>query len=77
MHNFIVETFQFEGRDYHVEEALAVLKIHDDSLYFDNEILQAIIFHHGQWSRYVPIDMNELANLVHRADMIASQTHFI
>ncbi len=59
------------------KEALAVLKRNIQVLFFDDEMYQAIIFHHGQWSKYYPIDMNELATLVHRADMIASQTHFV
>ena len=77
IHEDIVRKFKYEGRHYHVEEAIAVLKKNFQVLYFDDEMYQAIIFHHGQWSKYYPIDMNELANLVHRADMIASQTHFV
>lgn len=77
IHEDIVRKFKYEGRDYHVEEALAVLKRNIQVLFLDDEMYQAIIFHHGQWSKYYPIDMNELATLVHRADMIASQTHFI
>lgn len=75
VHEEIVNKFQYDGRHYHVEEAIAVLK--RNVLFFDDEIYQAIIFHHGPWSKYVPIDMNELANVIHKADMIASQTHFV
>ncbi|MFW9948084.1 MAG: HD domain-containing protein [Candidatus Odinarchaeota archaeon] len=75
VHEEIVNKFQYDGRHYHVEEAIAVLK--RNVLFFDDEIYQAIIFHHGSWSKYLPIDMNELANLIHKADMIASQTHFV
>ncbi|MFX1390729.1 MAG: HD domain-containing protein [Promethearchaeota archaeon] len=73
----IVKRFQYVGRDYHVEEALAVLKNYRHFLFYDDEICQAIIFHHGEWSKYYPIEMNELAKVVHKADMIASQTYFI
>ena len=77
IHEEIVRKFNYEGRDYHAEEALAVLKKYEDVLFYDDEMYKAIIFHHGQWSKYYPIDMNELANLIHKADMIASQTHFV
>ncbi len=77
IHEEIVRKFNYEGRHPHVEEAIAVLKRKRHILFFDDEMYQAIIFHHGQWSKYYPIDMNELATLVHRADMIASQTHFV
>jgi len=77
IHEEIVRKFNYEGRHYHIEEAIAVLKRKKHILFFDDEIYQAIIFHHGQWSKYFPIDMNELATLIHRADMIASQTHFV
>ena len=77
IHEDIVSKFEYEGRDYHVEEALAVLKENSHVLFLDDEMSRAIIFHHGPWSKYYPIEMNELANLIHKADMIASQTHFI
>jgi HD superfamily phosphohydrolase YqeK len=73
----IIRRFNYEGRDYHVEEALAILKKYRSVLFFDDDMYKAIIFHHGQWSRYYPIEMNDLATLVHNADMIASQTHFV
>ncbi len=73
----IKRKLNYEGRDYHVEEALAVLKKYNDILFLDDEMYKAIIFHHGQWSKYYPIEMNELATLIHTADMIASQTHFV
>jgi len=77
IHQKIEERYKYSGRDYHVEEALAVLKKNEQILYNDDEISKAIIFHHGQWSKYSPIEMTELAALIHKADMIASQTHFI
>ena len=77
VHEEIVRKFNYKGRHYHVEEAIAVLKRKKHILFFDDEMYQAIIFHHGQWSEYFPIDMNELAMLIHKADMIASQTHFV
>ncbi|MFX0003705.1 MAG: HD domain-containing protein [Candidatus Hodarchaeota archaeon] len=73
----IIRKFNYEGRDYHVEEALAILKKYSSVLFFDDDMYKAIIFHHGQWSRYYPIEMNDLATLIHTADMIASQTHFV
>lgn len=76
-HEDIVKKFNYEGRDYHVEEALAVLKKYSHVLFLDDEMYQAIIFHHGQWSKYSPIEMNELATLIHTADIIASQTYFV
>jgi hypothetical protein len=77
VHEDITRKFNYEGRDYHVEEALAVLKKNSNILFFDDEMYQAIIFHHGQWSKYTPIEMNDLATLIHTADMIASQTYFV
>ncbi len=73
----IIAKFNYAGRDYHIEEGLAVLKKYKDVLFLDDEMFNAIIFHHGQWSKYYPINMNELATLIHEADMIASHTHFI
>ncbi len=77
VHQEIVKKFNYEGRHHHVEEAIAILKNNKNILFFDDEMYKAIIFHHGQWSKYYPIDMNELADLIHEADMIASQTHFV
>lgn len=77
IHQEIKERYKYFGRHYHVEEALAVLKKNEQILYNDDEISKAIIFHHGQWSKYYPIEMTELATLIHKADMIASQTHFV
>ncbi|MFX1567154.1 MAG: HD domain-containing protein [Promethearchaeota archaeon] len=77
VHEEIVRKFNYEGRHHHVEEAIAVLRKNKDILFYDDDIYKAIIFHHGQWSKYYPIEMNELANLVHEADMIASQKHFV
>ncbi|KKL75552.1 hypothetical protein LCGC14_2053730, partial [marine sediment metagenome] len=33
----------------------------------------AIVFHHGSWSKYQPLKMNAMASLIHVADMVASQ----
>ncbi|MDX1797654.1 MAG: HD domain-containing protein [Candidatus Lokiarchaeia archaeon] len=77
IHEEISNKFNYEGRDYHVEEAVAVIKNQIPLLFFDDEMYKAIIFHHGQWSKYYPIEMSELATLIHTADMIASQTHFV
>ncbi len=77
IHRIIERNYKYYGRDYHVEETLAVLKRNDKILFNNDEISKAIIFHHGQWSKYHPIEMSELATLIHKADMIASQTHFV
>ncbi|MFX1365509.1 MAG: HD domain-containing protein [Promethearchaeota archaeon] len=77
IHEEVKRKFNFEGRDYHVEETVAVIKRKGQILYFDDEMYQAIIFHHGKWSKYLPIEMNNLGTLIHKADMIASQTHYI
>jgi HD superfamily phosphohydrolase YqeK len=77
IHEEIVKKFNYEGRHYHVEEAIAVLRKNKEILFYDDEMYKAIIFHHGEWSKYYPIEMNELAKLVHEADMIASQKHFV
>jgi len=77
IHEDIIRKFNYEGRDYHIEETLALLKKHSSVLFIDDEMYKAIIFHHGQWSKYHPIEMNELATLIHTADMIASQTHCV
>jgi hypothetical protein len=67
----IHSNFKYSGNDPHVDECIAVLKRYD--LPFDNEICRAIIFHHGRWSRYKPFRPNKLSELIHAADMIASQ----
>ncbi len=77
IHEKIQKKYKYFGRHYHVEEALAVLKRNENKLFNDDEISKAIIFHHGKWSKYYPIDMTELASLIHKADMIASQTHYV
>jgi HD superfamily phosphohydrolase YqeK len=71
VHNDIVERFDYEGRDYHVEGTLAVLK--KNNIEIDEEMCNAIIFHHGSWSKYVPLKMNKLASIIHVADMISSR----
>jgi hypothetical protein len=71
----IWENFNLTGKDRHVENAIAVIKkyIKEYETLFDNDMYIGIIFHHGSWSRYVPQEINELASLIHVADMIASQ----
>ena len=71
----ITEKFNFVGYDSHVDECIAVLKRYN--LPFDDEILQAIIFHHGKWSKYKPFEPTKLSELIHVADMIASQAYKI
>ncbi|MHA1687937.1 MAG: HD domain-containing protein [Promethearchaeota archaeon] len=72
---FLQQRFGLEGRDYHVEEGISVINKFD--LFFDDEMCLGIIFHHGSWSKYRPLKMNELATLIHVADMMASHIHFI
>ena len=71
----LTERFNYEGFDIHIDECIAVLKRYN--LPFDDEILQAIIFHHGKWSKYKPFEPNLLSKLIHVADMIASHLYRI
>ena len=71
----IIEKFSYVGNDPHVDECIAVLKRYN--LPFDDEMYQAIIFHHGQWAEYKPFDPNKLSELIHVADMIASHVYNI
>jgi hypothetical protein len=71
----ITEKFNYVGYDPHVDECIAVLKRY--KLPFDDEILQAIIFHHGKWSKYKPFEPTKLSELIHVADMIASHAYEI
>ena len=71
----ITEKFRYRGDDSHVDECIAVLKRYN--LPFDDEIVQAIIFHHGKWSRYKPFKPSKLSELIHVADMIASHVYEI
>ena len=71
----IAGKFNYIGYDPHVDECIAVLKCYN--LPFDNEIFQAIIFHHGKWSKYKPFKPNKLSELIHVADMITSQIYGI
>ncbi|MFX1375897.1 MAG: HD domain-containing protein [Promethearchaeota archaeon] len=71
----ITERFNLIGKDRHVENAIAVIKryLSKFDLLFDDEMYIGLIFHHGSWSKYLPNEMNELASIIHVADMIASQ----
>ncbi len=71
----IAEKFNYVGVDYHIDECIAVLKRYN--LPFDDEIFQAIIFHHGKWSKYRPFEPTKLSELIHVADMIASHAYEI
>jgi len=71
----IKKKFELHGKDYHVEEAIAVMKRY--LLPFDDEIFLGIIFHHGRWSKYRPFRSNKLSELIHIADMIASHYYKI
>ena len=71
----INEKFNYGGYDIHVDECIAVLKRY--SLPFDDEIYQAIIFHHGKWAKYTPFKPTKLSELIHVADMIASHIYGI
>ncbi|MFX0029023.1 MAG: HD domain-containing protein [Candidatus Hermodarchaeota archaeon] len=71
----IGKKFGLTGKDRHVENAIAVIKkyLSEYDLLFDNEMYIGLIFHHGSWSKYNPQEINELAAVIHVADMIASQ----
>ena len=71
----ITEKFNYVGYDSHVDECIAVLKRYN--LPFDDEMYQAIIFHHGKWSRYKPFEPTKLSELIHVADMITSHVYGI
>lgn len=71
----IQHKFNLEGKDSHVDQAIAVLK--EYHLPFDDEISLGIIFHHGKWAKYTPFKANKLSELIHIADMIASQHYDI
>lgn len=71
----ITDKFHFKGYDSHVDECISVLKNY--RLPFNDEIYKAIIFHHGKWSYYKPFKPTKLSELIHIADMIASQIYFI
>jgi HD superfamily phosphohydrolase YqeK len=74
IHREIVEKFHYQGRDYHVEGAIAIIKkyVENYTEVLDQEVYKAIIFHHGGWSKYTPKRMSRLATMIHVADMIAS-----
>ncbi|MFX1444441.1 MAG: HD domain-containing protein [Promethearchaeota archaeon] len=74
-HYEIVLNHALEGRDYHVDGTMAVLRRY--KIPYDEEMCLAIIFHHGSWSRYKPYNNNKLGTLLHMADMIASQIFLI
>ncbi|MFX0083259.1 MAG: HD domain-containing protein [Candidatus Hodarchaeota archaeon] len=71
----LTSKFKVSGRDKHVEHGIAVIKkyLSKHTQLFDDEMYQAIAFHHGSWSKYQPQKINELASIIHVADMIASQ----
>lgn len=71
----ITEKFNYVGYDSHVDECIAVLKLYN--LPFDDEMYQAIIFHHGKWSKYKPFEPTKLSELIHVADMITSHVYGI
>lgn len=71
----IQERFDLSGKDSYVDKTIGILKRR--KLPYDNEIYLGIIFHHGQWSKYKPFRGNKLSELIHLADMIASQHYDI
>jgi len=71
----IREKFNYVGYDSHVDECIAVLKRYH--LPFDDEMYRAIIFHHGKWAQYKPFKPTKLSELIHVAEMIASQLYKI
>ncbi|MHA2401202.1 MAG: hypothetical protein ACXADU_20250 [Promethearchaeota archaeon] len=62
------------GEDGHVENAIAVIRkyLRNHASFFDDEIYLAIVFHHGGWSKYRPIQMNGFTAIIHSADMFSS-----
>lgn len=71
----IQERFDLKGKDRYVERTIGILKRY--SLPYDDEIYLSIIFHHGKWSKYKPPKGNKLSELIHLADMIASNYYYI
>jgi len=71
----LTSKFKVSGKDRHVENGIAVIKkyLSEHTQLFDDEMYLGIIFHHGSWSKYHPQKLNELASLIHVADMISSQ----
>jgi len=71
----LTSKFKVSGKDRHVENGIAIIKkyLSKHTQLFDDGMYQAIAFHHGSWSKYHPQKLNELASLIHVADMIASQ----
>ncbi|MFX1346163.1 MAG: HD domain-containing protein [Promethearchaeota archaeon] len=67
--------FKISGQDRHVENGIAIIKkyLSKHNLLFDDDMYQAIAFHHGSWSKYHPQKFNTLSSILHVADMIASQ----
>ncbi len=62
------------GEDGHVENAIAVIRkyLRNHASFFDDEMYLAIVFHHGGWSKYRPIQMNGFTAIIHNADMFSS-----
>ncbi|MFW9878803.1 MAG: HD domain-containing protein [Candidatus Thorarchaeota archaeon] len=71
----LTSKFKVSGEDRHVENGIAIIKryLSKHTQLFDDSMYQAIAFHHGSWSRYQPQKLNELAYIIHIADMISSQ----
>ena len=71
----LTSKFKVSGKDRHVENGIAIIKkyLSKHTQLFDDDMYQAIAFHHGSWSKYHPQKFNKLASLIHVADMIASQ----
>ncbi|MBD3214422.1 MAG: hypothetical protein GF311_17555 [Candidatus Lokiarchaeota archaeon] len=71
----LCERFDLTGKDLHIDQAFAVMKQY--GVGYDDEISLGIIFHHGKWAHYKPFKPNKLSELIHIADMIASQYYNI
>ncbi|MBD3197335.1 MAG: hypothetical protein GF317_19930 [Candidatus Lokiarchaeota archaeon] len=65
------------GKDAHIEGAVMVLKKYAPSVKINDEILSGLVFHHGGWAKYHPNNMNDIATILHSADMIASRVFII
>ena len=67
----LINKYGYYTKDLHVDWCIAVLD--RNRIPYDEEICKAIIFHHGKWSKYEPYEPTRLSELIHVADMIASQ----
>jgi hypothetical protein len=65
MRNIITSYLEngYSGKDLHVAGVITILRKYN--IEFDEEMEKGILFHQGYWSKYHPIEMNQLAILIH------------